>query len=355
VVRPRRNCRQVMVGNVLVGHGAPISVQSMTNTDTRDVKRTLYQISELADVGCEIVRVAVPDKEAAEALHYLCRSTPVPLVADIHFDYRLALLALEAGIAGLRINPGNIGDPDRVKKLALMAKEREVPIRIGVNAGSLDKKIQEEHGGITAEGMVKSALQQAVLLEDTGHSAIVLSLKASDIPLMIAAYRLAANKCDYPLHLGVTEAGTVGPGTIRSAVGLGVLLYEGIGDTIRVSLTGNPIEEVKAGYQILQSLNLRERGPVIISCPTCGRCQIDLIKLTQEVEKAVSSLKVPLRIAVMGCAVNGPGEAAGADFGVAGGRGSGLLFRRGKIVRKVPEEQLASALLEEIRFVSKPR
>ncbi|NLG86657.1 MAG: flavodoxin-dependent (E)-4-hydroxy-3-methylbut-2-enyl-diphosphate synthase, partial [Firmicutes bacterium] len=250
----RRNSRKVQVGNVVIGQGAPISVQSMTNTDTRDIKSTLNQIFQLADAGCEIVRLAVPDEEAAQALSSLCRSAPVPLVADIHFDYRLALEAIEAGIAGLRLNPGNIGGPERVQRVAVAAKERGIPIRIGVNAGSLDKYIQQEYGGITAEGMVKSALEQATLLEDVGHSAIVLSLKASNVPLTIAAYRLAAKKCDYPLHLGVTEAGTVWRGIIRSAVGLGVLLYEGIGDTIRVSLTGDPVEEVRAGYQILQAL-----------------------------------------------------------------------------------------------------
>lgn len=349
MLRTRRLSRQIMVGDVKIGGGAPISVQSMTKTDTRDVKRTLSQISELAEGGCEIVRVAVPDQEAAQALISLCRGTTVPLVADIHFDYRLALTTIKAGVAGLRLNPGNIGGPDRVREVALAAKERQIPIRIGVNAGSLEQGLLKRHGGISAAGMVESALKQAELLEDIGHTAIVLSLKASDVLLTVDAYRLVADKCDYPLHVGITEAGTVWRGTIRSAVGIGVLLHEGIGDTIRVSLTGSPIEEVRVGYEILQALGLRQRGPVVISCPTCGRCQIDVAKLAQTVEAAVIDLDVPLKIAVMGCAVNGPGEAAEADVGVAGGRGAGLIFRRGKIVRKVPEEQMAAALLAEIR------
>lgn len=345
----RRRSREVRVGDVVVGGEATISVQSMTNTDTRDEKSTMRQIVELSDAGCDIVRVAVPDREAAQVLPSLCRSSPVPLVADIHFDYRLALMAVEAGVAALRLNPGNIGGPERVRKVALAAKERGIPIRIGVNAGSLEKDIRDQYGGISAAAMVISALKQAALLEEVGHSAIILSLKASNVPLTVAAYRLAAEKCDYPLHLGITEAGTVWRGSIRSAVGLGVLLYHGIGDTIRVSLTGDPVEEVRVGYQILESLELRQCGPVIISCPTCGRCQIDLVKLTQEVEAAVADIKAPIKIAVMGCAVNGPGEAAEADFGVAGGHRAGIVFRRGQIVRKVPEEQLAAALLGEIK------
>jgi len=347
-MKKRRYSRPVQVGPVTVGGLAPVSVQSMTNTDTRDVKATERQIAALAAAGCEIVRVAVPDQEAAAALEELCRKAPVPLVADIHFDYRLALAALKAGVAGLRLNPGNIGGPERVRAVAQAARERGVPIRIGVNAGSLEKSLRERYGGVTPEGMVESALRQAALLEEEGQQAIILSLKASDVPLTMAAYKLAAERCTYPLHLGITEAGTPWRGTIRSAVGLGALLAEGIGDTIRVSLTGDPVEEVRVGYEILKALNLREHGPVLISCPTCGRCRIDLVRLAKEVERAVAGLALPLKIAVMGCAVNGPGEAAEADFGIAGGRGAGLIFRRGEIVRKVPEAELVPALLAEI-------
>lgn len=338
-----------MVGNIKVGGGAPISVQSMTNTDTRDIKSTLDQIAALSKAGCEIVRVAVPDHEAAEALVTLCRNTDVALVADIHFDYRLALASLKAGVAGLRLNPGNIGGPDRVREVALAAKAGQVPIRIGVNAGSLEPRILNKYGGITAAGMVESALDQAELLEQVGHKDIVLSLKASDVLLTIEAYRLVADRCEYPLHVGITEAGTIWRGTIRSAVGIGTLLQEGIGDTIRVSLTGDPVEEIRVGYEILRSLGLRQRGPTIISCPTCGRCQINLAKLAEEIEVAVADLETPLKIAIMGCAVNGPGEAREADVGIAGGRGSGLIFRRGKVVRKVPEDELVTALLAEIQ------
>jgi (E)-4-hydroxy-3-methylbut-2-enyl-diphosphate synthase len=349
VLKKRRYSRPVQVGSVTVGGLAPVSVQSMTNTDTRDIKATLRQIEALKEAGCEIVRLAVPDEEAAGALKEICRRAPLPLVADIHFDYRLALAAIEAGVAGLRLNPGNIGGPERVRAVAKAAKERGIPIRIGVNAGSLEKSIREREGGVTPEGMVESALRQAALLEEEGHSAIVLSLKASDVPLTIRAYELAAARCDYPLHLGITEAGTPWRGTIRSAVGIGALLAQGIGDTIRVSLTGDPVEEVRVGYEILKALNLRQRGPVLISCPTCGRCQVDLIRLAQEVEKSLAGLEVPLKIAVMGCAVNGPGEAADADFGIAGGRGAGLIFRHGQIAKKVPEAELVSALLGEIK------
>ncbi|MGI6604182.1 MAG: flavodoxin-dependent (E)-4-hydroxy-3-methylbut-2-enyl-diphosphate synthase [Firmicutes bacterium] len=345
---PRRASRSVKVGSVTIGGGAPISVQSMTNTDTRDAATTLRQVNELAAAGCEIVRVAVPDQEAAEALGQICRQAPVPIVADIHFDYRLALAALAAGAHGLRLNPGNIGGPERVQAVARAACERGVPIRVGVNAGSLEKAIREREGGVTASGMVESALAQARLLEEAGLSDIVISLKASDVPLTIAAYELAAERCDYPLHLGITEAGTPMRGTIRSAVGLGALLARGIGDTIRVSLTGDPVEEVQVGYEILKALNLRQRGPVLISCPTCGRCEVNLIGLAQQVEQAISGLDLPLKIAVMGCVVNGPGEAAEADFGVAGGRGRGLIFRQGQVVRNVTEEELVPALLAEL-------
>ncbi|HKM40136.1 MAG TPA: flavodoxin-dependent (E)-4-hydroxy-3-methylbut-2-enyl-diphosphate synthase, partial [bacterium] len=335
-------------GPVKIGGGSAISVQSMTKTDTRDIKGTSKQISALVDAGCELIRLAVPDLEAAQALATLCHNTSVPLIADIHFDYRLALAALKAGVAGLRLNPGNIGGPERVREVALAAKERQIPIRIGVNAGSLEPSIKERYGGINAAGMVESALNQAKLLEQVGHRDIILSLKSSNVLLTVDAYRMVADECDYPLHVGITEAGTVRRGTVRSAVGMGILLNEGIGDTIRVSLTSDPVEEVKVGYEILRSLELRQHGPDIIACPTCGRCEIDLDQLVKEIEAEVAHIKVPLKIAIMGCAVNGPGEAAEADVGVAGGRGAGLIFRRGQVIRKVPENELVEALLSEI-------
>lgn len=341
--------RQVKVGSVLIGGGAPISVQSMTNTDTRDLQATLAQIRALAEAGCEIVRLAVPDQQAAANLAELVKQAPVPLVADIHFDYQLALTALDAGINKLRINPGNIGGKERVKAVASRAKACGVPIRIGVNAGSLEKELLAKYGGPTAEAMVESAMKHVRLLEDVDFTDIVISLKASSVLKTIAAYRELARRTDYPLHIGITEAGTWYSGSIRSAVGLGILLSEGIGDTLRVSLTGDPVREVEAGQKILEALELRSFGPKVISCPTCGRCQVNLESLASQVESLVRGIKEPLHIAVMGCAVNGPGEAREADLGVAGGRGEGLIFRQGEIIRKVPEDQIIAALKEELQ------
>lgn len=347
----RRPSRRIYVGKVPIGGGAPISVQSMTNADTRNVEATVAQIRRLEEAGCEIVRVAVPDREGARALQRIKEQIHIPLIADIHFDYRLALEALAAGVDGLRINPGNIGGPQALKLVAREAAERGVPIRVGVNAGSLEEEVMAAHGGVTAEAMVASALRSIRLLEDQGFFNIKVSLKASEVPLMVEAYRLLAEQVDYPLHLGVTEAGPVLPGAVKSAVGLGILLSQGIGDTIRVSLTGDPVLEVEVAYYILRSLGLRRRGVELISCPTCGRCQIDLERLAAQVEEKLKGITFPLKVAVMGCAVNGPGEARQADVGIAGGRGWGTVFRKGKIVKRVPEGQLVEALLEEVREI----
>jgi (E)-4-hydroxy-3-methylbut-2-enyl-diphosphate synthase len=343
----KRLTRKIQVGSVSVGGDAPVSVQSMCNTDTRDVDATMAQISALADVGCEIVRCAVPDEDAALALASICAQCPMPLIADIHFDYRLALLSLHAGVAGLRLNPGNIGARWKVEEVVKACAERSVPIRIGVNSGSLEKELLAKYGHPTPEAMVDSALGHVRILEDLNYQEIKISLKSSDVRRTVAAYRLLAGQIDYPLHIGVTEAGTIWSGTIKTAVGLGALLYDGIGETLRVSLTGDPVEEVRVGWEILKSLELRERGPVFISCPTCGRCQIDLIKVAEEVEQRLHNLPCRISIAVMGCVVNGPGEAREADLGIAGGKGQGLLFRKGEVVRKVPQEELADALVEE--------
>ncbi len=351
----KRTTRPIQLGSVAVGGGAPVSVQSMTNTDTRDCAATLEQISRLEQAGCEIIRCAVPDMAAAEALDTIVAGTSLPVVADIHFDYRLALRALEAGVAGLRINPGNIGERWKVEEVVRACAERRVPIRIGVNAGSLEKELLERYGHPTAEAMVESALGHIRILEELNWFEIKVSLKASDIRRTVEAYRLLAEKVDYPLHIGITEAGTSFSGTIKSAIGLGVLLYDGIGDTLRVSLTGDPVDEVRVGFEILKSLGLRQRGPVFVSCPTCGRCQIDLIDTAEQVQQRLSDLPVPLTIAVMGCVVNGPGEAREADLGIAGGRGQGLLFRNGAIVRKVPEADLADALVEEAWKLARER
>jgi (E)-4-hydroxy-3-methylbut-2-enyl-diphosphate synthase len=302
----------------------------------------------LADVGCEIIRCAVPDMDAAVALGQIKRESPIPVIADIHFDYKLALHVLEGGIDGLRLNPGNIGDTWKVAEVVKSAAERKVPIRIGVNAGSLEKELLEKYGHPTAEAMVESALGHVRILEDLGHREIKISLKASDVMKTVTAYRLLSQKVDYPLHVGITEAGTIFSGTIKSSVGLGILLADGIGDTLRVSLTSDPLDEVRVGYEILKSLGLRQRGVNFVSCPTCGRCQINLIKVAEEVERRLQGVDKRITVAVMGCAVNGPGEAREADVGIAGGKGEGLVFRHGEIIRKVPEEQLADALLEEI-------
>ncbi|OEU77723.1 MAG: 4-hydroxy-3-methylbut-2-en-1-yl diphosphate synthase [Desulfuromonadales bacterium C00003107] len=339
--------RQILVGKLPVGGGAPISVQSMCSTDTRDVAATLAQIEGLTAAGCDIVRCAVPDEDAARALAEVRKGCRIPLVADIHFDYRLALLALENGVDALRLNPGNIGERWKVEEVVRACAERRVPIRIGVNGGSLEKELLAKYGHASAPAMVESALGHIRILEELGFEEIKVSLKASDVRRTVDAYRLLRNQVDYPLHIGITEAGTTWGGTIKSAVGLGALLYDGIGDTLRVSLTGDPVEEVRVGWEILRSLDLRERGPVFISCPTCGRCQIDLIPIAEEVERRLRDLPKKIVVAVMGCVVNGPGEAREADVGIAGGKGQGLLFRRGEVVRKVAQDELADALVAE--------
>jgi (E)-4-hydroxy-3-methylbut-2-enyl-diphosphate synthase len=343
--------RQIRVGNVPVGGDASCSVQSMCNTDTRDVTATLNQIGALAATGCEIVRCAVPDLAAAEALGAIKRQSPIPVIADIHFDYKLALKVLEGGIDGLRLNPGNIGERWKVEEVVAAARERLVPIRIGVNAGSLEKELLQKYGHPTAEAMVESALGHVRILEELGYDQIKISLKASDVPKTVAAYRLLAQRVDYPLHIGITEAGTIFSGTIKSAVGLGILLADGIGDTLRVSLTGDPVDEVRVGFEILKALNIRQKGINLVSCPTCGRCQINLIGVAEEVEKRLAGIDAHLTVAVMGCVVNGPGEAREADVGIAGGRGEGLLFRNGEIVRKVPEADMADALIAEVEKI----
>ncbi len=344
----RRVSRKIYYGRVAVGGDAPISIQSMTNTKTADLPKTIDQIEELTTAGCEIIRVAVPDLPTAQKLSSLKKGINLPLIADIHFDYRLALEAIKQGVDGLRINPGNIGRRARVEAVVRAAKEAGIPLRIGVNSGSIERDLLNKYGGPTAAAMVESALQHIKILEELGFYDIVISLKSTDIIMTIESYQLMAAQVDYPFHIGITEAGSLYSGTIKSAVGMGGLLTRGLGDTIRVSLTGNPVEEVRAGWQILQSLRLRQRGPVVISCPTCGRTEIDLEKLTAQVEQAVSKLDKQLTIAVMGCAVNGPGEAREADLGIAGGKGAGLVFKKGKLLRKVSEEQLLAALLQEI-------
>ncbi|MBR5381241.1 MAG: flavodoxin-dependent (E)-4-hydroxy-3-methylbut-2-enyl-diphosphate synthase [Oscillospiraceae bacterium] len=336
--------KQIMVGGLPIGGGAPISVQSMTNTKTEDHEATAAQINALAALGCDLVRVAVPTREAADAIAEIKKRVTVPVVADIHFDYKLALRALEAGADKIRINPGNIGAPERVKAVADACRKRNVPIRIGVNGGSLPKPLLEKYGGATAEAMLESALEHVSLLNRYDFDDICISVKSSSVPLTIAAYRLLAQETDYPLHLGVTEAGTEYAGVIRSSVGIGTLLAEGIGDTIRVSLTADPEREAVAGVEILKSLGLRRGGVRFISCPTCGRTQIDLLSLAREVEEKLKTCPREITVAVMGCAVNGPGEASAADYGVAGGKGEGLLFKKGQIVKKVPADQLADEL-----------
>jgi (E)-4-hydroxy-3-methylbut-2-enyl-diphosphate synthase len=347
----RRRTRQIRLGKVAVGGNAPITVQSMTKTDTRDVQATVDQIWALEAAGCEIVRVAVPDAEAAAAVPAIRSQIRIPLVVDIHFDYRLALTCLEAGVDCLRINPGNIGATWRVREVTKAAAERTVPIRIGVNAGSLEKHLLQRYGEPTPEALAESALFHIRILEELNYPEMKVSLKASDPKLMIEAYRLLADQVPYPFHLGVTEAGTAFTGAIKSAVGIGTLLAEGIGDTIRVSLTEDPTEEIRAGFEILKALGLRKRGLNVISCPSCGRVEIDLMGVTKEVEKRLAALNIhrSLNVAVMGCAVNGPGEARGADIGIAGGNGVGLLIKDGKIVRKVKESELADALVEEVQ------
>lgn len=344
----RKITREVKIGNKKIGGNNPILVQSMTNTDTHDIEKTIEQIRRLEAEGCDIIRVAVPDMEAAEAIKEIKKNINIPLVADIHFDYRLAIKSIENGADKIRINPGNIGREENIKKVVEIAKEKGIPIRIGVNSGSLEKEILHKYKGVTAEAVVESALKNVLILEKLGFYDIVISLKTTNVPLTIEAYKLASSKVDYPLHVGITEAGTIEAGTIKSAIGIGTLLYLGIGDTIRVSLTGDPVHEVRVGRQILRSLGLLKEGVEIISCPTCGRTKIDLIKLAEEVEKRTRNIKKPLKVAVMGCVVNGPGEAKEADIGIAGGVGEGVIFKKGKVYKKVKEEELVEELMKEI-------
>lgn len=351
---PRRKTRPVKVGRLTVGGDAPIVVQTMTKTDTRDIAATVAQIQELEAAGCEIVRLAVPDIEAAKALAEIRKRCPQSiLVSDIHFQYKFALMALDAGFDKLRINPGNIGDAEKVRTVVRRAQEQHVPIRIGVNAGSLERRLLEKYGFPTPEAMVESAMYHIGILEDLGFTDTIISLKASNLKLCVAAYRLLSRRVDYPLHVGITEAGTRFSGTVKSCAGIGMLLAEGIGDTIRVSLATDPVEEVRVAYELLKALELRSRGPMVIACPTCGRLEVDLFKIAGEIEKATAHIKMPLSLAVMGCAVNGPGEAREADLGVAAGRGNGMIYREGKAIRRVKEEEIVPALLEEIeRFVA---
>ena len=350
---PRRKTRKVRVGRLMVGGEAAITVQSMTKTDTRDVEATLAEVHKMEEAGCEIIRLAVPDVEAAKALAEIRRRTDAVLVADIHFQYKLALMALDAGIHKLRINPGNIGDAEKVRQVVRKAQECKVPIRIGVNAGSLERRLIEKYGYPTPEAMVESAQYHIGLLEELGFRDTIISLKSSNVKLTVAAYRLLATRCDYPFHLGITEAGTQHSGTIKSSIGLGMLLAEGIGDTIRVSLATDPVEEVRVGYEILKALELRSRGPVVIACPTCGRLEVDLFKIAGEIEQATAHIRYPVSLAVMGCAVNGPGEAREADLGVACGRGNGVIYREGKAVRRVSEADIVPELVNEIeRYVA---
>lgn len=338
-----------MVGDVGIGGDSPISVQSMTNTKTYDIESTVKQIHALEDAGCDIIRVAVPDKESADAISNIKKQTHIPLVADIHFDYRLAIESIKQGVDALRINPGNIGDTDRVRKIVKMAKSYQTPIRIGVNSGSLEKDLLEKYGGPVPEAMVESALRHVEILEDLDFKDIVISLKSSDVLSSIYSYKMMSLKTEYPLHLGITEAGTLLKGAIKSSVGLGILLYEGIGDTIRVSLTGKPLDEVKVGFEILKSLYLRESGINLISCPTCGRTEINLINIAKEIEEKLAYIKKPLKVAVMGCIVNGPGEAREADIGIAGGKKRVAIFKKGEIIKTVSEEDAVSELVREIK------
>jgi len=342
----RRTCKPLRIGKVAIGGDAPIVVQSMTKTDTRDIPATITQIKELEDCGCEIVRVAVPDKEAAESIAAIKRSVSSPIIADIHFDYHLALAALQSGVDGLRLNPGNMGDKEQIARIVVAAKEREVPIRIGVNAGSLPANFQPN--APPAERMVNTALEQIRLMESLDFDLLKVSLKAFDVPTTIQAYQMIADKMPYPLHLGVTEAGLPRTGAIRSAIGIGILLYQGIGDTIRVSLSAHPCEEVFVAYEILKSLGLRQRGPTLVSCPSCGRAEVDIIALAEAVSKRLEKISQPVKVAVMGCVVNGPGEAKDADFGIACGKGKGAIFKKGEVMGTTSEDNLLEALIAEI-------
>ena len=345
----RVKTKKIKVGNIHIGGDSKITVQSMTNTDTRNVKETIAQIHKLQEAGCDIIRCAVPDMEAGNAIKEIVNNINIPLVADIHFDYRLALTSIENGVSALRINPGNIGSIDKVKEVAKAAKDKNVPIRIGVNSGSLKKEILDKYGKVCPEALVESALEHVRILESVNYDDIVISIKSSNVMQMIDSYRMISKAVDYPLHLGVTEAGTIWRGTIKSSVGIGALLSEGIGDTIRISLTGDPVEGIKVGREILKSLGYLNEGIEFISCPTCGRTQIDLINIAEEVERRLINYNKNLKVAVMGCVVNGPGEAREADIGIAGGNGEGLIFKKGKIVKKVREEELVDELIEQIK------
>lgn len=347
----RKKTKKIKIGNIYIGGDSPITVQSMNNTDTRDIKATIKQINDLQHVGCDITRCAVLDMNAAEALKEITRAVNIPVVADIHFDYKLALKSIENGISALRINPGNIGNIEKVRAVAKAAQERNIPIRIGVNSGSLEKELLEKYNGVCPEALVESALKHVRILEDINFDDIVISLKSSNVNQMIESYRIISQKVNYPLHIGVTESGTIWRGTIKSSIGIGTLISEGIGDTIRVSLTGDPIEEIKVGKEILKATGHIKEGIEFVSCPTCGRTQIDLIKLANEVEEKLSSINKNIKIAIMGCIVNGPGEAKEADLGIAGGNGEGLIFKKGKILRKVKEENLIYELVKEVEKI----
>ncbi|MGC8653066.1 MAG: flavodoxin-dependent (E)-4-hydroxy-3-methylbut-2-enyl-diphosphate synthase [Candidatus Kryptoniota bacterium] len=346
---PRRHSRRVNIGNVPVGGGAPISVQTMTKTKTSDVTATVRQIFEAADAGCDIVRVTVNDKDAASAIGEIVKRSPIPVVADIHFNHIFALKAIRAGVAKVRINPGNIGSIDRIKEVLHAARERGIPIRIGVNSGSLEKDILEKYGYPTAEALYESAMRHAGICEDNGFQDVVISVKSTDVRLMIEAYRLIAQRTDYPLHLGVTEAGPARVGTIKSAVGIGTLLSEGIGDTVRVSLTDDPVKEIEVGKEILRSLGLTGRNVELIACPTCGRLEVDLFSITRQLEERLSGVRKPVKVAILGCVVNGPGEASEADIGVACGKGVGILYRKGEVIRRVKEDEIVDAVVEEVK------
>ena len=344
----RANTKVITIGNKKIGGGNPILIQSMTNTKTENVAKTVEQIKRLEEAGCDIIRCAVPTMEAAEALKEIKKQISIPLVADIHFDYRLAIAAIENGADKIRINPGNIGGKEKLLAVVEKAKEYNVPIRVGVNSGSLEKHLLEKYGGVTAEGIVESALDKVKMIEDAGYNNLVISIKSSDVLMCVKAHELLAPKTNYPLHVGITESGTVTSGNIKSAIGLGLILHQGIGDTIRVSLTGDPVEEIKSAKIILRTLGLRKGGVEVVSCPTCGRTQIDLIQLANKVENLVSGFDLDIKVAVMGCVVNGPGEAKEADIGIAGGAGVGVIIKHGEIIKKVPENQLLECLKEEL-------
>ncbi len=345
----RRKSRQILLGDFPIGGDAPVSVQSMTNTDTRDAAATIKQVNDLKNAGCEIVRIAIPDEDAARAFAEICDNVDVPVIADIHFDYRLAIAAIKGGADGIRINPGNIGDREGVEKILKVAGEKNTCIRIGVNSGSVSKHLLAKYGHPTPEAMVESAMEHIELFEELDYRNIKISLKSSNVLNSIKAYEMLAERTDYPFHLGITEAGTLISGTVKNSIGIGTLLLRGIGDTLRVSLSRDPVEEIKVAYEILRALDLRHRGPEIISCPTCGRCEINLFSIIEKVENELVDVTAPLKVAIMGCVVNGPGEAKEADIGVAGARGKGVLFKKGEVVKKLPEDKLAEVLVAEVR------